>query len=550
MPYLIENSDEPNPKIYTLKLGLNTIGRELDNSIVILDKSLSRHHAKLEVTEQEVIITDLDSLNHTFVNGQQIEQCQLKNGDVIRYGSVVYKFLQTPSGVTSKQPRDSTENWSIISRLSPEETRLNLQSLLQSENLPEKGQGKKGTTIIKIPPKEGSERTVDKLKILLEVSKELCSPQNSEKLLDKILDLLFQIMEVDRGAILMVNPHTKDLEAKALKFRAGITYQEDFYSKTIIQFVQKHGDAILTADALSDSRFQESFSILKQAIHASLCVPLKPREEIIGILYVDNLSLTNIYSQEDLEFLMSLANQAAIAIENAQLYQQIQAEAVMRTKLERFFPKAIRKKLQEKEQWDIANLEVTILFADISNYTALSATMEPKEVIEMLNEYFTIMVEEIIFPHEGTLEKYVGDALLACWGAPYQHPDDAERAVRAAIAMQQAVCRLNQKWKQERDLEIDIHIGLNTGKVAAGNIGSRQLIQYAVIGDTTNVTSRICSVAEAGEILLSQSTFNKLNNGSFRLEKRPLVSVKGKEQPLQLYQVLWNQMDPNQLNSI
>jgi len=150
------------------------------------------------------------------------------------------------------------------------------------------------------------------------------------------------------------------------------------------------------------------------------------------------------------------------------------------------------------------------------------------------------MVEDIVFKYEGTLEKYIGDALLAVWGAPYQQVDDAERAVRAAIEMQQAVCRLNEQWVKRRNLEIQIHIGLNTGKVAAGNIGSQKLIQYATIGDTTNVTSRICSAAQAGEILISQSTFDKISDRTLPIEEIPPVLVKGKDQPLQLHRVLWN----------
>jgi adenylate cyclase len=106
--------------------------------------------------------------------------------------------------------------------------------------------------------------------------------------------------------------------------------------------------------------------------------------------------------------------------------------------------------------------------------------------------------------------------------------------------MQRAVCRLNEQWVQRRNLQIQIHIGLNTGKVAAGNIGSQKLIQYATIGDATNVTSRICSAAKAGEILISQSTLDRLSAGTVPLEKIPPVIVKGKDQPLQLYRVLWN----------
>lgn len=172
----------------------------------------------------------------------------------------------------------------------------------------------------------------------------------------------------------------------------------------------------------------------------------------------------------------------------------------------------------------------------------MSSKMSPRQVIEMLNEYFKVMVEDIVFEYEGTLEKYIGDALLAIWGAPYQQPDDANRAVKAAIAMQWAVCRLNQQWVKQRNLQIKIHIGLNTGKVAAGNIGSPRLIQYATIGDTTNVTSRICSAANAGEILISQSTFDKLSDRTLPIEKIPPVLVKGKDRPLQLYRLHWERV--------
>ena len=166
--------------------------------------------------------------------------------------------------------------------------------------------------------------------------------------------------------------------------------------------------------------------------------------------------------------------------------------------------------------------------------------MEPRQVIEMLNEYFPVVVEEIIFQYEGTLEKYIGDALLAVWGAPYQQPDDAKRAVQAAVAMQRAIHKLNKQWLQQRHIEIQVQIGLNTGKVAAGNIGSPKLVQYATIGDTTNVSSRICSAAKPGEILISETTFQQLDDENFTVEKIAPVRVKGKDEPLQLYRLLWD----------
>lgn len=538
----------------------------MTNSITVIHKSLSRHHAQIILTDECALLKDLNSLNHTFVNERQIEQCELKEGDSIRCGTVMFKFVQTLNNGTPVELKDDDgSDLSIVRRFSPNETRVVIQDLLDERHCGHQG------SALRLRRKDSDQRAVDKLKILLEVSKQLSSPEEPDRLLVKILDLLFDIMNVDRAVILLTNEETGELEQKAVKFRPGISSNEQFYSTTITNLVYQNGDAVLIADAASDRRFHEANSILVQEIHASMCVPLKPREEVIGVLYADNLSRANVYSQEDLEFITGLGNQAAIAIENTHLYNKIQTEAVMRTKLERFFPQAVSRKLKEEGNLEIVDTEVTALFADISRFTQLSSVMEPRQVIEMLNDYFRVMVEEIVFPYEGTLEKYIGDALLAVWGAPYRREDDACRAVQSAIAMQQAVRHLNEQWIEKRDLQIEIHIGLNTGMVAAGNIGSQKLIQYATIGDTINVASRICSSAKAGEILISQTTLNRLGE-SYPIEKPtsacvddavsrwqvkianaettsdrwlsveqiPPAYVKGKDQPLQLYRVLWD----------
>ncbi len=534
MPYLIYDPETPNEKVYKLRFGTNTIGREIDNDIVLTDGSISRHHAEITVGYNQVAITDLHSRNGTLVNEITIERCELKEGDWIRCGSVVFRFLeQITSPERQELPDDEGSQLSIVKQVSPDSSRTVIQNLLDVE-------ATEGS-VIRLQQPDIKQRQVEKLKILLEVSKELSSPEEPDQLLGKILDLLFEIMKIDRAAILMVNEVTGHLERKAVKSRSQISQDEQFYSKRITDLACANGDAILTADARIDQRFSSSDSVLAQAIHASICVPLKPRNEVIGVLYVDNLSLSDVYSDEDVDFLTALANQAAIAIDNSRLYKKMREEAVIRDKLERFFPPDVTKKLREEGHLEIIDTEVTALFADICSFTQMSSHMEPRQVIEMLNEYFKVMVEEIVFPYEGTLEKYIGDALLAVWGAPYPKEDDTQRAVRAAIEMQWAVCRLNEEWAQRGRQPIQIHIGINTGKVAAGNIGSEKLIQYAAIGDTTNVASRICSAATAGEILISQSTFDKLQGWNLPLEQLDPVKVKGKEQPLQLYRILWEQ---------
>lgn len=533
MSYLIYDPDTPNQKVYTLESGINTIGREDDNTIVVLHGYLSRHHAQIVISSDSdsATLTDLQSLNGTFVNECKIEECQIKHGDLIRFGSVFFKFVKTLPTPQQKPINEDTSNLSILRQVAPEKTRIKMRELLQ----PDKAE----RSVLKLRNQDAHQRSVNKLQILLEVSKQLSSPEESDRLMQKILDLLFEIMQVDRAAILMVDEQTGKLEQKAVKLQSDYQDNAQFYSKRIANFVRKQGNGILTDDARIDTLFNDSVSILKQGIHAAMCVPLKPRDTVIGVLYVDNLSMTDLYSDEDLEFLTCLANQAAIAIENSRLYTQMEAEAVMRDKLERFFPRTVSRKLREEGNLEIVDTEVTALFADISNFTKMSSQMEPRQIIEMLNEYFQVMVEEIVFPYEGTLEKYIGDALLAVWGAPYRKPNDVDLAVQAAIDMQWAVRRLNQVWIQRKRRPIQIHIGLNTGNVAAGNIGSAKLIQYATIGDTTNVTSRICNLAKPNEILIAQSTLDKLNDRTIPVEKMPPMRVKGKSKPLELYRVLW-----------
>ena len=530
MPYLIYKT-AAGEEIHEILSGMTTIGR-ITSSITVSDPSLSRQHAKITFDGIQAVLVDRGSRNGTFVNGQKIDCCPLHDGDSIRCGRVEFQFVETHPYEVEETPVP------IVEQVSPEDTRFQMEDSIDRD--------KAGGSALRIREQDENQRHLNKLKILLEVSQVLSSPQEDERLLDKILDLVFEIMNVDRAAILLVDPETRALEEKAIRGRSTYSKHERFYSTSIVNFVRRYGKAILTEDASADGRVSGD-SILFQTIRASMCVPLKPHDNIIGILYVDNLSQSGIYTKEDLEFITCLATQAGIAIENLRLIQKMRQEAVLRNKLEQFFPPSVTNKLRESDGLDIVDTEVTALFADISDFTEISSHMAPRQVIEMLNEYFQVMVEEIVFPYGGTLEKYIGDALFAVWGAPYQKEDDPQRAIGAAIEMQRAVHRLNQNWKRHRNLEISIHIGLNTGNVAAGNIGSKKLIQYATIGDTTNVTSRICNIAKAHEIVVSQSTYDRLHDRDLPFQKMRPVMVKGKEHPLQLYRLGWQEVKPDAL---
>jgi len=218
---------------------------------------------------------------------------------------------------------------------------------------------------------------------------------------------------------------------------------------------------------------------------------------------------------------------------------QMHKEAVSNERLSRFFAPEVAARIAAEPDMAVRVVEcgVTVLFCDISGYTAMSSGMQPRAVVDLLNAYFPPMVD-IVFRHGGTLEKFIGDALLAFWGAPFHAADDADRAVAAAIEMQQGVAALNTRLTAAGYPPIEIHIGLCSGPVAAGYIGTEKYIQYAVVGDTTNVASRVCSVAEAGETLIAESTRLLLTRPGIGLEPLPPVAVKGKAEPLVLHRVL------------
>ncbi|MDB9519272.1 adenylate/guanylate cyclase domain-containing protein [Roseofilum reptotaenium CS-1145] len=535
MPYLIYAPHSQDEKLYELRWGINSLGRSLDNMIVISHASISRHHAEIHWTPSGVEMSDLNSSNHTFINESRIDSKLLKDKDIIRCGKISFQYRDQLEVVEENMGLDPEEHRTIIKEFSLDRGNVGIPELLSDQE--------QCLTVLKLREQDEQKRKEDKLKLLLEVSKQLSYPKRLDKLLKKILEILLDLMQIDRAAILLIDPQTEKLQVKAVHSQVGIHADYQFYSKKITNYVCEKQQTIMTADAQMDRRFSDSDSVISQCIHASICAPLKPRDTVIGVLYVDNLSLANVYSDEDVEFLTALANQAAIAIDHSQLYQKMESEAVLRDKLERFFPKAVSRKLREEGNLNkIVDTEVTALFSDISQFTQMSSLMSPRAVIEMLNEYFSMMVEEIVFPYEGTLEKYIGDALVAVWGSPYQREDDAERAVKAAISMQWAVRRLNIQRQRRNHHPIHIHIGLNTGRVASGNIGTERLIQYAHIGDTMNVASRICSEAKANEILISASTFAQLNPHQIPVERLPLVQVKGKKDPLQVYRVLWEEL--------
>jgi adenylate cyclase len=184
-----------------------------------------------------------------------------------------------------------------------------------------------------------------------------------------------------------------------------------------------------------------------------------------------------------------------------------------------------------------ANQTITVLFADIRGFTRLSEHANPEKVVHLLNKYFSAMTD-IIFAHGGTLDKYLGDGLMALFGAPTATPDDATNALNAAVAMQRRVLGINEDLRSEGLPEVAIGIGLHTGEAVVGYIGSERRSEYTAIGDTVNTASRLESNSKGGQILLSDAT-SKAARSRYQLVPREPISVKNRVQPVPLFEVEW-----------
>jgi len=212
------------------------------------------------------------------------------------------------------------------------------------------------------------------------------------------------------------------------------------------------------------------------------------------------------------------------------------------SKIKKTFKRYVSKQVVEKLLEDDAKLnlggekrEVTVLFSDIRGFTSMSEKMEPEKVVSTLNSYFSLMID-IVFKNNGTLDKIIGDELMIVFGAPTSSKDDTERAVKTAIEMQDKIKTFNKQQIIENEKPIKVGIGINKGLVVSGNIGSKELMDYTVIGDTVNLGARLCSAAGPDEIITSDSVWFETKK-TFNYKKLKPIKVKGKRSEVQVYKI-------------
>ncbi len=500
----------------------NTIGRHPDNTIQVLDRIISKEHAQIQrLQDGRFLLRDLRSLNGSFIRGERIGEHQLSDGDEVTMGSTRLLFVDKP------QSEEPLHRVTIAPGFTDSHIRQRIQASagdFSQEKL--------------ISDEKVLRRDYERLRIGHELARAVGSELDLEKLLPKILDKAFELVGADRGAILLSDDKTGEMVPRYVKTRSAKGDANIVLSRTVMQEVLNNKAAVLSSDATMDSRFSGAHSIIMQGIRSTMTLPLLYGTELLGIMHLDSLFTSNAFTEKDLQICTGMASQAAIAIQNANLARRIEKEAHTRAQISRLIPPSVVEQVLKGElviEKGGRVHEITMLFSDIRGFTTMSDGRPPEEVVNTLNEYFEVMVD-ILFQHTGTLDKFVGDEIIGLFGAPIPLDDAPFKAVSCALAMLQALAEFNRTRASENLPAINIGIGINTGKVITGSIGSTRALQYTAIGGPMNVASRLVNLASHGEIVIADSTYRYVADRIDATEAPP-VKVKGVAAELKIFKV-------------
>lgn len=509
---------------FELRPGLTLVlGRALSCDLPVLDPTVSRKHAELVVEPGSVSVRDLESSNGTFFHGARTGSARLTPGERIVFGKVSFELRQhtellIDDSTAERRRRAARAGTTIIRQIPVPDADEALEQALKATGAQPA-----------IPATDAAEaqylRDRQRLTLLVEISKALTRTATVEALLERMLQFTFRLLDVECVAIWLTGDDGA-LQLRVARARNGDAATREL-SPALVQTVTAQKVAIASDADGEDGGETRSVG----------CAPLIASEgRVLGVLYVDGPKSGIRLSDDDLDFLVAFAGIGAVALDNIRYGERIRQEARIRENFERFFTPHMAERIAAMP--DALGLggerrNVAVLFADIRGFTPLASRMAPDETANLLSEFFTEMVE-CVFRHGGTLDKFIGDAVMAQWGAPISTDDDADRALDAARDMLGAVEQLNRVWRSRGRPEIQVGIGLNYGETFAGYTGSERRLEYTVIGDTVNTASRLCAWAEGGEVLVSESLRAALTREHVLQRREPLV-LRGKSEPVVVY---------------
>ena len=514
-----------------------SMGRHPNNTLRLMDREVSKEHAVVERIGNGFVLRDLNSSNGTFVNGRKIKELRLRDGDRIMVGATEMVFF---SGYAEGLP-SSSPGVTIVA------TAQSMPAFLAQVEQKDAGDFK---PIEEIHDEKQLRDDYERLRIAVEFQSRVGTEREPRKLMEKILEVSFKLLKADNAVIFPTDEQGALIldtsgQPAAVKLSQNQSDAVEV-SMTVLERCVQTKKGVLTADAILDARFSASESIVAQGIRSAMAVPLIAKGGLRGILFCDTRKRTNAFTEKDLNVLSSIAAQAATALENAELASKVWREEQTRAELSRFLSPKVAEMVAERVASGEGGLssggelaEITSLFVDIRGFTSMAEAEKPHETVDMLNTFFTAMAN-IVFKHEGNLDKFIGDCVMAVWGPPSKHPDDAARAMAAALEMQTAVDEINRQRAEEGKNALEVGVGVNTGDAVVGYMGSAERHEFTAIGDSVNTASRLCGMAKAHEILVSEMTVRRATASGkrFKVEPVSVLQVKGKEKGVPTFRVL------------
>lgn len=540
MPQVIIEQPGVPPVTVPLSRQLIRFGRAEDNEVVLVAEEVSRHHAELQRRGDNFVLLDKKSLNGTYVNRQRVVECPLAHMDEIWFGSkcrLVYRD-DTSFGRDESHKHDS-KLLQDVDKIREEMDRVgdSLTLIARAGRTPAPG----GTTLIQAPTPRPDDlmvmsRAYRRLSALYRASKLIASDFDLSRRLSDVLDTAMEVMDADRGFVLLREQDGNLRVSVAREMGQDLTASSP--SMGVAGKAAIDGEPVLMAGG-NENGLNLRESVVRQRITGAMAVPLKMEDRILGSIYVDTRRWDVTFNEEDLELFASMAAQLAMAIDNVHLYQANLAIEKKRSNLSRFLSPAIVEQIMEegsKLELGGSKRVVTTLFCDIRGFTPIAEKMPPQEMVGLLNEHFSAMTE-LVFNYKGTLDKYIGDELMAVFGAPIAAEDDALRAARTAVAIQAKNNELNAVRFEEGRPRLELGVGINTGEVIAGYIGSPMRMEFTVVGDHVNTARRLCDIAKSGQIIIGGSTWRQIKDYAETLAIGAIV-LEGKANPVNAYELI------------
>jgi adenylate cyclase len=504
--------------------GTVSIGRHPKNTICIAESEISKQHAKIEYDGKQYIFRDLGSANGSYFNELRITEHICSDGDTLRLGHTLITFkdssevAQDVSTLVSFEQFDDAKTTEFQERVDVAEFER-----FQPEQ--------------EVADARSLRTDYEKLRLGQELLQHIGFERDLDKLLVTIAKQLIPMFSADRSVILLVN-NAGEFETKAVhsieKLDAPITV-----SSSVLREVKTSKTAVLLSKNEKEDEIAKVSSLKIMGISSVMCAPIIHGDEVIGAIHLDLRTGQGGFIKKDLQLLGGISIYIAMAVENARLADKVRQETQMQAQFERLLSPSIVKqlvsgKLHIGQAGELR--QVTIMFVDIRDFTRMSQKSAPKAVVHLLNDYFERVVE-IIFKYGGTVDKFMGDGVMVLFGAPIAMNQQADAAISCALEIQAMLGIWNKQRIKDKQSLIPVGIGINSGEVVVGAIGSSKTMQYTCIGNAVNVASRLTGVAKAGQIIASQSTMKSLQS-KVKFKALPPQDIKGFDDKVQAYDVL------------